>query len=50
MALLTREEEKENCHEDLRKSKEEIKRINRIFPGTFSELLHALESLKGFKG
>ena len=48
MALLTREEEKEIAMR-IEKSKEEIKRIIISFPGTFSELLHALESLKTSK-
>jgi RNA polymerase primary sigma factor len=45
MALLTREGEKEIAMR-IEKSKEEIKRIIISFPGTFSELLHALEGLK----
>jgi len=49
MVLLTREEEKEIAMR-IEKSKEEIKRIIISFPGTFSELLHALESLKTQKG
>jgi RNA polymerase primary sigma factor len=48
MALLTREEEKEIAMR-IEKSKEEIKRIIISFPGTFNELLHALENLKASK-
>jgi RNA polymerase primary sigma factor len=48
MALLTREEEKEIAMR-IEKSKEEIKRIIIFFPGTFNELLHALENLKASK-
>lgn len=45
MALLTREEEREIAMR-IEKSKEEVKKIILTFPGTFSELLNALENLK----
>ena len=45
MALLTREGEKEIAMR-IEKSKEEIKKIIASFPGTFNELLHALDNLK----